>query len=122
MGEKEEAIKQLAETILKSGLATNETEALEKAQASFGAEEILKKVQSVDPFLKEDKNATEILEEVTNESKEAKNPEIKEPHTQAVEDKTEIPIKEPQDKTDIKISEVIDLDEESEAEKSAEEE
>ena len=98
MGEKEEAIKQLAETLFKSGLATNPAEAMEKARASFGAEEILKKVQSVDPFLKEQKTVTEILNGTTNEPKEAelKSSEIKEPIKEA-----QI---EPKDKNDIKIN------------------
>lgn len=111
MGEKEEAIKTLAKTLLKSGLATNPTESMEKAKASFGAEEILKRVQNVDPFLKEQKSVNEIL----NES------EVETSKMTDEEPKTKAPA-EVQINSGIQVKEIDDLDEEKEAEKASEEE
>ena len=56
----EEEFKKLADTLLKSGLATNQTEAMEKARSSFGAEQILKKLQQAgkEPLLKETKTVS----------------------------------------------------------------
>jgi hypothetical protein len=114
MGETEEGIKRLADTILKSGLATNPTEAMEKAKASFGAEQILKKLQKNAPELKETKSVSELYTEAviskTNEvSKIEPNENLKNKEVNV-------------SKEDIQINDIIDLDEESEAEALKEEE
>jgi len=115
MGEQEDAINKLAETLLKAGLASNWTMALERAKASFGAEEILKKVQSSgkDPILKENKTVNDLLKEVSEESPEetqsSPKPVLK---TETQEPVNPTNIEENSEK--IEISEFEDLDEEEE--------
>ena len=124
----EEEIKKLADTLLKSGLATNQTEAMEKARSSFGAEQILKKLQKKEPLFRETKTVSELHNEAKAEQEAAAKEMPKPVAPSQSEDesvKKEAPLAKPHEKPskdDIQIDNIIDLDEEKEAEEEKEEE
>ena len=76
----EKELKKLAETLLKSGLATNEFDAMEKAKASFGAEEILKKLQSLgkNSVLDEGKTLKDVMDDAKEPKEEKKDSSLNE--------------------------------------------
>lgn len=100
MDMEEEKLKKLAETFLKSGLATNEFDAMEKAKASFGAEEILKKMQSSGTNSVLDKGKT--LKDAMDEGKE-------ELHEDNIKENTS-------NEEDIEVNEIEDIEDVKEEE------
>lgn len=103
-----ENIKKLAETLKKTGLASSDIDAIEKAKAALGAEDIVKKAQNLDNYFKfrDDQTASELLKETEAEPKE----EVKEEPKQKEEKTPEV---EEEEKKDIEIKE-IDSDNEGE--------